>query len=158
MRAVSLLAALLLLTPAPGAHELRSISPIERPAKGPGLATREAHLATPLAVSRLRVEHAMRQVVRTWNREFGGAELAEEFRDRDRLLDTLQSRMPREARLTLVAIDSSRVLAQAVTGGALRTTVAIVARTRIDFVDAGGRRQSREGVNEYHVTLADTTR
>ena len=157
MRRTALLAAALLVAAAPGAHEFRSITPIERASDAVDIPARGAPLAAPLAVSRLRVDYAMRQVVRTWNREYGGAELSLQFRDRDRLLDALQSRVPREARLTLIGIESSRVLGQAVLDTRLRTTVAVLARTRIDFVDERGRKQSREGVNEYHLTLEDMT-
>ncbi len=149
-----MLAALLLAAPMPRAHELRMIDPIERKTRALDVEV----LAAPLAVSQRRIDYAMRQVVRTWNREYGGAELAFGFPQRDRLIDALQSRVPRDATLRLVAIDGWRVLVQAVVGNSLKTTVAVTARTRIEFTDATGRRQGREGVNEYHLTLEDTQR
>jgi hypothetical protein len=147
------LAALLLAAPMPRAHELRGIEPIER--KSVTRMLDAEFLAAPRAVSQRRIDYAMRQVVRTWNREYGGADLAFGFPQRDRLLDALQSRVPPDASLRLVAIDGWRVMVEEVVGNSLKTSVAVTARTRIEFTDASGRRQFREGVNEYHLTLED---
>ncbi|HUP28694.1 MAG TPA: hypothetical protein VM122_00875 [Usitatibacter sp.] len=159
--AAAALALLLAAAPGPDAHELRNITPIERKPHPRAAEMQRFEVeasGAPAAIEQRRIEYAMRQVVRTWNREYGGAELAFGFPQRDRLIDVLQSRVPRDATLRLVAIEGWRVIQpDAFASGATRA-VSITARTRIDFTDASGRRQFREGVNEYHVTLAEPRR
>jgi hypothetical protein len=157
-RALALLAACAALLCVPAAsQEVRSIRPIERKQEpGRRLFPQAAPLAAPVAVAPARVEDAMQQLVWTWNQRELDRLLAADFRDRSRLLEVLDTRVPRRATLKLVAVQGWQVLEQAVIGGTLVTRLIITARTRVDFTDDAGTPQSREGVNDYTVALRDT--
>lgn len=158
MRGLPAAALLAALAAGASADEVRSFKPIERPGP-PGFRTSEApRVRAQLAVRAERVEDAMRHVVRAWNdRELDGI-LAADFRDRSALLDAMETRVPVDARLRVVAIQDWRIVDQAVQEGTLLTRLAVTARTALDFTDAGGARRTREGVNEYLVLLRDSGR
>lgn len=160
-------AMLLLLAAGPAVPQaLRSIKPIERaPAKAgaerlqpQALPDRLAPFAAPLAVSAERVENAMQQLVRAWNRRELEALLVPEFRDRTRLLDVLRTRVPRRVTLELVSVQRWEIIEQAVVGGTMLTRVNVTARTRLQNAGTRGELGPREGENDYVLTLLDATK
>lgn len=85
--------------------------------------------------------------------------LAPSFTDRNRLSDTLAERLPRDAKLKILAMQGVRTLSQFVqpdpeTGGTITTsTVSATARTQLEFNDSVQGFQRLEGVGEYIIEV-----
>jgi len=104
-------------------------------------------------VSRKLTEKAVGKVIVAWNNKQLDGVLGKEFYDKSRLNDAMNGQVPRDAQLSLLAIQSSQTLQQQVVespkGRLLVSTVSITAKTQLTFNDPTNGYQRREGTNEY---------
>ena len=95
-------------------------------------------------VARADVEPMVRQVVEGWNSADMGAMLAESFYDKSRLLDVMDTLVPRDASLTIQSIQGIQTLQQYKVpdaGGGRGNLVSIVSatvRTQLEFNGPAG--------------------
>lgn len=140
-----LFTALLALTPAE-AREARRMTVIARPGVLPAGAQRPARLAP---VPHAAVEQAVRDVAAAWNDGRLSELLAADMQDAGRLRDTLAEVLPRDARLTVLAIQGVSTLDQYLQDGKRHSTVLAVVRSQIEFNDPRAGYQRLEGLNQW---------
>ena len=96
---------------------------------------------------------AVEQLVAAWNEGRLGRVLGPAFCDRDRLAASMEVRVPRDARLRLLAVEGVQTLEQGeeVRGGRRYrvSLIAVVARTQLEYEDPTRGLQRLEGRNEY---------
>lgn len=159
---VVLAVVVLAAVPAEAQAETRRPAPIDRgeESTAPGVAAGEGAIYVP--VERDLVRRAVDRIVEAWNRRRLEAVLAPGFYDRERLIRTLETRVPRDARLRLIALRDVMVLDQSLgmphPDGSVPvvTQVLVEARTKITFNEpvafTDGFRV-RDGVNEFRLIL-----
>jgi len=83
--------------------------------------------------------------------------LGDEFFDKSRLSDAMNAKVPRDARLSVLAIQDVQTLGQKTadspSGRLLVSTVSVTAKTQLTFNDPANGYQRREGVNEYIIRI-----
>lgn len=149
------LASALVLAPA-AARQFRALSPIATPgAPAAALPSGARAVSTPRPLPRESVDRAVRDVLASWNTTQMEQYLGEEFHDRTRLLDAVDTRAPRDATLRVQSVQGIQTLQQyELPGedGARGRTVSLVSatvRTQLEFTDAQGALVRRPGVNEF---------
>ncbi len=155
---VILVAALVLAPGVPAAQEGRAFNPIARPATKAPLPGGAVRISPPRPISRDRIERAVSQVAAAWNERRVGAVLAPGFHRAQELADAMQTRVPRDAALRVMAIQGWQVLDQYVQDGKLVTKVSVTLRTQVELNDPVAGFQARDGVNEYVLFLTDPDR
>jgi hypothetical protein len=100
------------------------------------------------------VSEALQALARAWNTGSLEPLLADNFTNRQRLLDTLQEVAPRDARLQILGVQSvvthDQILQRGEDGAMRRvSTVTAVALTQIEFNDPRTGFQRLQGTNEY---------
>lgn len=152
------------------AAEFRSITPIQQPAAptwiGANAASAEQspELDRIVREARARVPDLARaglqKLMDAWNQGNVDQYLADNFFDRQRFLDAIQSRVPRDARVRILAIESVQPLEQTndldrrdVLRLLVNTRVSAVVRTQIEYNDPRAGFQRVEGVNEFILQL-----
>lgn len=167
------LLALLVMAQNVSASEFRFIRPILRPvapvtsaasgtgaasvARSGGAALSGKVQATPRRqmkpISRRLAARAVNKFVAAWNENNLNSVLADNFFDKSRLNDAMNTKVPRDAELTVLAIQGIQTLSQheadSPSGRLLVSTVSITVRTQLTFNDPQNGYQRREGVNEY---------
>lgn len=157
-----LLFALALAACAAAAQESRPLNPIARPPAAGAAQSRPMPAGSFRPVSPETVRAAIERLVKAWNTPALEPLLSERFPDKERLLDTLASRVPRDARLNLLAIQGIQVLAQRAAPAAngveqeIVSRVSVTFRTQVEFNDPATGFQRREGVNEVILTVRET--
>lgn len=149
MRA-ALAALLLAALPALG-QESRPFNPIGRPGAAP-----QAAPATPPAPAAVRaaVMRTVDALARAWNTPELDRLLGPALHDRQRLLDALVTKVPRDARLRILGVQSIQVLGPAKRpardgrGEVVVTRVAVMLRTQVEYNDPATGFQRLEGLNE----------
>tara|TARA_R110002049_G_scaffold116188_1_gene268619 strand:- start:426 stop:938 length:513 start_codon:yes stop_codon:yes gene_type:complete len=107
------------------------------------------------------VERRMGQLIAKWNTPEMEETLAQEFYDRTRLLDTVETQVPKDAKLRLLGVQSAQTLQQyhlPGPNGRFATQVSIVAavaRTQIEYSGAGGLVRL-PGTNEFLLKVEKT--
>jgi len=140
------------LTSVVGASEFRAFQPILTPSAVPenGRALAQNQMKP---VSRTMAEKAVGKLIAAWNRKNLDSVLGDEFYDKSRLNDAMNGKVPRDAELSLLAIQDTQTLQQQVvdspSGKLLVSTVSITVKTQLTFNDPTAGYQRREGVNEY---------
>jgi len=113
-------------------------------------------------VSRNVAETAMEKVVAAWNGNRIDSVLSDSFFDKSRLADSMNAKVPRDARLSVLAIQAVQTLGQRVESGprgkVLVSTISITAKTQLTFNDPTNGYQRREGTNEYIVRVKQRLR
>lgn len=137
------------------AQEGRAFNPIARPAARPALPDGAVRVSPPQPVARERIEQAVGQIASAWNERRVEKVLAPNFQRKDELADALQTKVPRDAALRVMAIQGWQVHDQYLQGGQRITKVSITLRTQVEFNDPAAGHQVRDGTNEYLVTLTD---
>ncbi|HQY46200.1 MAG TPA: hypothetical protein PLE38_04580 [Usitatibacteraceae bacterium] len=155
--AALLLAALLAAAPQAYAQEGRAFNPIARPAARPALPDGAVRVTPPQPVPRERVEAAVATVAKAWSDKRLESVLAPGFQRRAELADAMQAKVPRDAKLRVVAIQGWQVLDQHRREGELVTQVSVTVRTQVEFSDAAGF-QAREGTSEFVLFLTGAPR
>jgi hypothetical protein len=108
--------------------------------------------ATAHPVPAANVEAAVRQLAAAWNTAAMRPLLANNFYDKDRLIDAL-ARVPRDARLRVVAVEGINTLSQwieKVADGREQyvSRVSATVRTQVEYNDARAGFQRLDGTNE----------
>lgn len=153
--AAALALALAAMHPA-AARQFRGLIPIATPAAEraslpPG--AQPVSEVTPL--SREQVEPLVRKVIDAWNEPTLDSVLGAGFYDRQRLLDAVDRRVPRDARLEVQSVQGVQTLSQyqlppdAEHGTRLVSRVSATVRTQIEFELPGAGFQRRLGTNEF---------
>ncbi len=151
----ALLAALVALITATRATEFRHLSPILVPAAIPEGAE-AVQVIRP--VSPAVVEHAIKQLMASWNTPLLRRHLSDRFYDRQRLLDVVNTFAPRDARIHILAIQSSQTLQQHIEGAdggrpTLVSRVAVTVSTQVEFTDPRLGFQALDGTNTYVLNI-----
>lgn len=144
------------------AQESRMIRPVERPgAARAALPNGAIRIVPPRPVSRERVEAAVLQLIQAWNERKLETVLADNFYDRQRLVDAVQSKVPRDARLRLVALQSWQIVDQYAFDSArsvVYSRISVTARTQLEFNDPAAGFQVRPGTNDFFLTIGEARR
>jgi hypothetical protein len=110
-------------------------------------------------VERDRVEAAVRQLAQAWNTPALPAYLAPNFYGKERLLDTLASSVPKDARLRVLSIQGVQTLAQYVQardgGEVMVSRVSVTARTQVEFNDPKAGLKRLDGTNEFILQVTE---
>lgn len=160
-----ILAGLLLLTAASTqARQFRIIQPIATPENvNDALPDGARPVESVQPVTREQLEPHLRKLFQDWESGQIDEHLAEDFWDSQRLLDTLDVVVPRDANLRLQSIQGIQTLSQymqqdAETGGDERVSiVSATVRTQLEFNTPGGGFIRRPGVNEFILQVTETT-
>lgn len=105
-------------------------------------------------VDRKIMEGAANNLMNAWNNKSLDSFLGDKFFDRSRLVDAIDVKVPRNASLRILAIQGVQTLTQNIQADEsgkewLVSNVSVTAKTQLEFNDAEGVYQRREGVNEY---------
>jgi hypothetical protein len=141
------------------AQETRRIQPITSPTQtATALVDGGRVVKEIIPVDRETVERTMRAVAESWNTADMAKTLAASFQDKDRLTDSVNSYVPRDARLRLISVGSYRVLRQEVKddsqGALLVSRISVIARTQIEYNDPAAGFQTRQGEQEYVIKIS----
>jgi len=141
------------------ASEFRSFQPILTPAlqnQGRTVAS-SAHGKVLKPISRNQAEKAVDTIIAAWNANNVNSVLSDKFFDKSRLNDAMNSKVPRDAQLSLLAIQDVQTLQQKTmdspSGKLLVSMVSITVKTQLTFNDPVNGYQRREGVNEYIIRI-----
>ncbi|OGT01098.1 MAG: hypothetical protein A3F73_12135 [Gallionellales bacterium RIFCSPLOWO2_12_FULL_59_22] len=108
--------------------------------------------ASARPVSRAKVEAAVKQIASAWNTQQLEPLLAKNFYDKRRLMDSLGTIVPRDAKLRVLGIQGVQTLNQYVQAGArgeqLVSRVSATLRTQVEFNDPSSGFRRLEGDNE----------
>lgn len=143
--------ALLAALPA-DAREARRITAIARPGALPANAQRPAMM---VPVARDAVEQAVRAVADAWNTGRLSELLASDLEGGSRLQDTLTEVLPRDARLTVLAVQGVSTVDQYLQDGKRFSTVLAVVRTQVEFNDPRAGFQRLDGLNEWYFRVEE---
>ncbi|WP_416897556.1 MAG: hypothetical protein ACMVY4_19145 [Minwuia sp.] len=161
--------ALVLVGAAAEAADFRKIRPIgpnrpviqqQAPTVGPALGDNQ--VAAPegagfVAVDPAAVRVAFTALLEKWNQPEFAAAVQNSLFDGDRFIEVLFQDVPRNARLRVLGVTGVTTLDQAfieVNGEVQRSSiVSLSANTQVEFVDANGDFQRREGTNEFLIRV-----
>lgn len=141
------------------AQEFRRFQPIARPeAPPPGFERVE-----PIdPVSGAMAEKAAKEIIASWNGPGLGEYVAEDFVDRDRLMDSMIEDVPRDANIRVLSTRSPQTVQQfrSTAGGAQQTVsiVSVVAETQIEFQDPNAGFRRLRGENELLLRIVEERR
>jgi len=103
------------------------------------------------------VEKVMRKFIASWNTSDMQKYLSNSFYQKDRLVDSMNSKLPADAALRLLSVGSHRVIDQGYidspNGKVMVSRVAVLARTQVEYHDKNGKLQRREGEQEYTIKI-----
>lgn len=143
------------------AREFRQLRPIATPDRN--LAADGSRFDIPrMAISPETVEAGLRWVLEDWRSRAMSEHLGNQLYDRERLLDVLDTAVPRDAKLRLLAMRDYQVLGQRVERNAqgqpltLVSQVNVVAETQVEFNAPGAGFQRIEGTNEFLLELTES--
>jgi len=141
------------------ASEFRSIQPVLTAAMAQGgqsLAPGEKRVALK-PIPRKVAKQAADKIMAAWNGNHMDSVLGKEFFDKSQLSDAMNSKVPRDARLSVLSIQDVQTLAQKTAdspqGRLLVSTVTITLKTQLTFNDPVNGFQRREGTNEYTMRI-----
>jgi len=134
------------------ASEFRAYTPILIPRALPGGAAPQAAKVIRPVSNKVMAKVVVR-LIRAWNRNGLDKVLSNEFFDRTRLNDAMSNKVPRDAALTVLSIQSIQTLNQHIEsderGRLMVSLVSVRIRTQLEFNDPANGFQRREGTNEY---------
>lgn len=128
------------------ASEFRQFNSISHPAPLPNGAQK---LETFKPVDRSLVEGALKQVIASWNTPALESKLADDFHNKERLVNEVSSYATRSTGLRLVSVQNVRTLQQYTLDNTLVSRVSVTAVTQIEFVHPTQGVQEKKGTNEY---------
>ncbi|NOX10073.1 MAG: hypothetical protein GXP22_11435 [Gammaproteobacteria bacterium] len=138
------------------ASEFRAFSLIRSPSSERSNLVSQSSVALKTdiqVVSSKMVQDAVSKLVAAWNSNGLSTIVTDSFIDKSRLLDSVNSQIPRDAQLRVLAIQNTRTLNQHVadspSGKLLVSLVSTTLRTQLEFNDPAQGFQRREGTNEY---------
>ncbi|MBL8515740.1 MAG: hypothetical protein JNM76_02125 [Betaproteobacteria bacterium] len=135
------------------AQESRGFNPIARPQAKATLPDGAIPVNPPLPVSRARVEAAIAKVTQAWGERKLDGILSTGFSDRQRLIDALETKVPRDAKLRVVSIQGWQVLEQHRIGGMFTSKLNVTVASQVEFSDPASGYQVRPGTQDFVITL-----
>ena len=160
VRLLILVAALVAALPAP-AQESRQMNRIATPASAsmrlpPGARA----VAAIQPVSSQAVEEAVRQIALAWNTPRLPGYLAPNFYGKDRLAESVNRQLPRDAKLRVLGIQSTQTVAQFKQpderyGEITVSRVLVTVRTQVEFNDPRAGLRRLEGTNEFTLRVTE---
>jgi hypothetical protein len=159
-RRAAVLTVLLAASPSVLSQESRVINPIARPPSAQSqartaLPAGAIPINPPIPVKRAKVEAAVNKVAASWGDRELDQVLSSTFNDRRRLIDALETKVPRDAKLRVVSIQGWQVLEQYRLSGFLVSKLSVTVATQTEFNDPTVGYQVRPGTNDYVITLND---
>lgn len=152
----------MVLAPHAEARQFRSIKSITTPQNLVGNLPPGAVISQSIQpVPREAVERRMEQLLDKWNTSEMEPTLAEEFYDRTRLLDKVETEVPKDAQLRLLGIQGSQTLQQyslPATGnepGREVSIVSVTVQTQLEYSSTSGVVRL-PGTNEYLLQVIRT--
>lgn len=112
----------------------------------------EAQETLPLA--RADLESLLQDIVSSWNTDHFGEYLSDDFYDRERLLRAINDKVPKDARLRMLALQDVRLLEQKEEEEETSYIVSASVRTSLEFEDPNEGFQSLEGENELILKIS----
>lgn len=142
------------------AQEFRQLNPIATPKSPARLpqGTRAVEAIRP--VSAQTVEAAVSKLAAAWNTPGLAAFLAPNFYGKDRLVESVNRQLPRDAKLRVLGIQSTQTVAQYfqadAEGREMRVSrVSVTLRTQVEFNDPRAGLRRLEGTNEFLLQVAE---
>lgn len=144
------------------AQEVRQLNRIATPSAVQKLPPGARAVAALRPVSAAKVEEAVKQIVAAWNTSKLGPLLADNFYDKSRLTDALATKVPRDARLSVLAIQGVQTLNQYTQKSAagaeqLVSRVSVTVRTQVEYNDSQAGFQRLDGSNEFILLITAPT-
>ena len=157
-----------LASPAAQAQGFRFIQPIMVPdaqlrdAMQKGLQLRGSAIPGLRQVPREVVEDAVRKIYAAYNTPDFQQYLSERFYDPERLTDAINEKVPREAKLRLITVNSAQTVSQQPAKDdqgreVIESLVMVVVRAQMEFTTTAGF-QRREGESEIVLRFRETPR
>lgn len=137
------------------AQEFRGINPIATPKAAGKLPADAKQVKERKPVDLQKLADAIKDIMASWNTPKLASRLSDNFYDKDRLLDALNTKVPRDARLSILSIQGIQILDQYVIPGqsgapdTYVSTVSATVRTQVEFNDPVNGFQRLDGTNEY---------
>ena len=143
------------------ARQFRQIIPIVSP-KAPtaNLPVGAVPVNQVKQLDRGQVESSLRKVLDQWNRAGMAETLTKEFYDNSRLMDAMDTIVPRDAKLRLQSIQGIQTLQQYMVPssdgerGEMVSVVSATARTQLEFEQPGVGFIRRPGINEFILEIS----
>lgn len=136
-------------------EEFRVVKPIATPKVSAPLPAGARRVKERKPIDLQKLADAIKDIMASWNTPKLASKLSDKFYDKDHLLDALNTRVTRDARLSILSIQGIQILDQYVIAGqsgALDTyvsTVSATVRTQVEFNDPVNGFQRLNGTNEY---------
>ncbi len=147
---------LVALTATSEARQFRLLTPIASPTE-PSANAPEGSIPVEdvQPLERGEVESMVRDVIEQWNTPGMADTLSEKFYDKSRLMDVVNDKVPRDAKLRIQSIQGIQTLQQYITPGAgnergdLISIVSATVRTQLEYNSPTDGFISRTGTNEF---------
>lgn len=146
------------------ARQFRQFIPVATPEAATANLPRGAVPVTQVTqLDRGQVETMLRMVLEKWNKSDMAGTLAEEFYDSSRLMDAMDTIVPRDAKLRLESIQGIQTLQQYIVPGSdgergeMVSIVSATARTQLEFEKPGAGFVKRPGTNEFILEISTAT-
>lgn len=135
------------------AAEFRTFKPIPIPASVLSPATEQQSF---VPVNQAKVKNAVERLMEAWNKPQLTKMVSERFYDKDRLVDAVNTKAPRDAKIRVLSIQGIQTLQQETKKHPKQpdrmlvvSRVSVTVKTQIEFNDPVNGFQRREGTNEY---------
>lgn len=145
------------------ARQFRQMVPITTPElAGSNLPEGALPVKQVKPLDRGAVESMLGEVLNKWNKPGMSETLAQEFYDSSRLMDAMNTIVPRDATLKLQSIQGIQTLQQYLVPGTdggqndMISIVSVTARTQVEFEKPGAGFVRLPGVNEYILKITTT--
>lgn len=139
------------------AQEFRTFNQINTPGVAPDGAKPVQSIES---VSSSAIKNAAQQIVNAWNSGNISQNLAENFYDKTRLLDSINTNVPKDASIRLLSIQGGQTINQFERINAdgkkeIISTVSVNVNTQINFNDVQKGFRRLEGLNEYILRITE---
>lgn len=138
---------------AQGFREIRRIPAPQRPSAAPPAPEGAKLLTEPVAIDPKVIEAAARKVLAAWNQGDLEQFLADDFQNRERLLDAISADVPRDAVIRILAIRNVKTFDQYLRRGDDGTEIVTHASaqidTQIEYEDPKGGLRRLRGSGDY---------
>jgi hypothetical protein len=138
------------------ARQFRILTPIATPSEQTSNLPKGAiPIERPQPLSRGDIEPLLQQVIEKWNSSEMASTLSDQFYDKSRLLDVMDTGVPREAKLRIQSIQGIQTLQQYLTPdpeggrGERVSIVSATVRTQLEFNSPMAGLVSLPGTNEF---------
>ncbi len=146
------------------ARQFRLLSPIASTAETESLPNGAKPVKQLQQLSRSDVEPLVREVVEQWNTSDMSNTLSDQFYDKSRLLDVMDTGVPRDATLRVQSIQGIQTLNQYIMPNVAEgrdemiSIVSATVRTQLEFNNASGSFVNRTGTNELILKITSSAK